>query len=527
MKHTSWVYTPKEINVKRGVAYGLTDLMGGGWNNIVSGVIFAYLTLSVGLNPAMAGAITGVARIFDAIFSLVFGTVTDGFYKTKLGKKYGRRHFWMLVGLVGFAVSFLSFWVPATAIFGPGHDFIYYLVVYTLTELFVGMILIPWETLPTEMTTDYTKRTILSGSRMFISATGTSLVFFILAILQSLPSAAAKKNAYLFAGILWTILFVVAIFISYRMTWERPLTKEFIAELDARPKLSVGQYIKETLHDYAQTFRNSAFRKHLTIYLFSFTGKDFYATLLPTFIVVCMGMASNIPWVLNALAVFGILSTLLAAKLMITHGPRFLYSVSYIGIILALIAYGMTYFLHLKNPMVVLIVITIVYQLSRGILEFTPWNVFPFIPDVDHIMTRDDKAGTYAAVMTFFRKSTGALATWLAGILLEELGYVSTASTQQPGVTDKVALLFMIAPMILIGIALVVSWTFKLNRQTHNILQQEIKRLENGGSKADVTSEARLVAEELTGYPYEKLWPEETYEDAQAEKKKKQDTKKE
>lgn len=520
MNQKRWVYTPKEINVKRGVAYGLTDLMGGGWNNIVSGVIFAYLTLSVGLNPAMAGAITGVARIFDAIFSLIFGTITDGFYKTKLGKKYGRRHFWMFVGLIGFAISFLAFWVPATSIFGPGHDFVYYLTVYTLTELFVGMILIPWETLPTEMTNDYNKRTILSGSRMFISATGTSLVFFILAILQSLPSEAAKKNAYLFAGILWTILFVVAIFISYRMTWERPLTKEFIAELDARPKLTIGQYIKETIHDYGQTFRNSAFRKHLTIYIFSFTGKDFYATLLPTFIVVCLGMASNIPWVLNAFAVFGILSTLLAAKLMITHGPRFLYSLSYIGIIVAMIAYGLVYFLHIKSPLTILIIVTIIYQMSRGILEFTPWNVFPFIPDVDHIMTRGDKAGTYAAVMTFFRKSTGALATWLAGILLEALGYVTNAAHQSAGVTDRVALLFMIAPIVLIAIALVVSWTFKLNRSTHETLQAEISRLEAGGDKKDVTPETKKVAEELTGHPYEKLWPAQTFEEKEVSGKK-------
>lgn len=520
MGNSRWVYTPKDINVKRGVAYGLTDLMGGGWNNIVSGVIFAYLTLSVGLNPAMTGAITGIARVFDAIFCLIFGTITDGFYKTNLGKKYGRRHFWMFIGMIGFAISFLAFWVPATSIFGPGHEFVYYLVVYTLTELFVGMILIPWETLPTEMTTDYTKRTVLSGSRMFISATGTSLVFFILAILQSLPSAEAKKNAYLFAGILWTVLFVVAIYISYRSTWERPLTKEFIAELDARPKLTVGQYIKETLHDYGQTFRNLAFSKHLTIYIFSFTGKDFYATLLPTFIVVCMGMASNTPWVLNAFAVLGILSTLAAAKLMITHGPRFLYSLSYIGIIVALIAYGITYFMHVKNPLTILIIITIVYQLSRGILEFTPWNVFPFIPDVDRIMTRGDKAGTYAAVMTFFRKSTGALATWIAGILLEALGYVSTATTQAPGITDKIALLFVIAPLLLIIIALVVSWTFKLNRQTHAVLQGEINRLEDGGNKRDVTPEAKQVAEELTGHPYDELWPDETYEESQTDKSK-------
>ncbi|QIL51180.1 MFS transporter [Weissella coleopterorum] len=509
MEHTNWVYTSKDINVFRGIEYGLTDLMGGGWNNIVSGVIFAYLTLSVGLDPAMAGAITGIARIVDAIFSLLFGAITDGFYKTKLGKKFGRRHFWMFVGMVGFAISFMSFWIPATSIFGPGHDFIYYLIVYSSTEIFVGMILIPWETLPTEMTDDYTKRTILSGSRMFISATGTTLVFFILAFLQSLPSEEAKKNAYLLAGVFWTIMFVIAIFISYRSTWERPLTEEFVKELDSRPKLTLGQFLAQTVHDYAATFKNASFRKHLVIYLFSFTGKDFYATLLPTFIIVAVGLKDNIPWILNAFAAFGILSTLLATRLMITKGPKYLYQLSYFSIIIAMFGYVVVYFMHIHNPIVILMVITALYQMGRGILEFTPWNVFPFIPDVDRLITREDKAGTYAAVMTFFRKSTGALATYVAGLLLEAVGYTAGNLHPSMDVRNAITWIFFIGPIVLLIIALMVSWTFKLNKNTHAVLKAEINRLEAGGSKQDVDPETQKIVEELTGHAYATLWPED------------------
>ena len=33
MEHEkNWVYQPKKITVTRGIGYGLTDLMGGGWN---------------------------------------------------------------------------------------------------------------------------------------------------------------------------------------------------------------------------------------------------------------------------------------------------------------------------------------------------------------------------------------------------------------------------------------------------------------------------------------------------------------
>lgn len=72
-----------------------------------------------------------------------------------------------------------------------------------------------------------------------------------------------------------------------------------------------------------------------------------------------------------------------------------------------MIGYFATWALHIQNPVGVLIVISIFYQAGRAILEFTPWNVFPFIPDVDRIMTRESRAGIYASVMTFFRKSTG------------------------------------------------------------------------------------------------------------------------
>ena len=458
--------------------------------------------MSQGISPAFAGAITGIGRIFDALFSLFFGSITDGFYRTKLGKRFGRRHFFILLGGILFAVLFPLFWVQS-------DDWRYYLIIYIAIEIVIAMILIPWETLPTEMTNDYRLRTVLSGARMFISATGTAIVFAVLAILKHMQN----PNAYLITGIIWTVIFVVAIFISYRNTWERPLTPEFIKELESRPQLTMGEMVSKMVSDYCSTFKNKAFRQHLCIYLLSFTGKDFYSTMLPTFIICCIhGSQQDWPWTLQALSAFGILSTLAAAKLMISHGPKFLYAISYTTILITMVGYVLVWALHISNPFAVLAIISVFYQLARGILEFTPWNVFPFVPDIDHMMTRGDRAGIYAAVMTFFRKSTGAVASWIAGILLAEIGFnsktmldaVTTPSTIQTGI----AIIFFVGPVVLIVLALILSRGFKLNRQTHEILKNEISRLEQGGSKKDVSPEARLVTEELTGHPYETLWPD-------------------
>lgn len=63
----NWVYEPKPINIKRGICYGLTDLMGGGWNNIVSGVIFAFV-LSQGISPAFVGLLPASAEFLMLYF---------------------------------------------------------------------------------------------------------------------------------------------------------------------------------------------------------------------------------------------------------------------------------------------------------------------------------------------------------------------------------------------------------------------------------------------------------------------------
>ena len=135
------------------------------------------------------------------------------------------------------------------------------------------------------------------------------------------------------------------------------------------------------------------------------------------------------------------------------------------------------------------------------------------MPDVDYIMTRGDRAGLYASVMTFFRKSTGAIATWVAGILLNFTGYDAAtmkdvASTPQ-NVEVGITAIFFVGTVLLIALAFWQSRHVYLNRETHAILKAEIERLEEGGSKADVTPEAKRVCEELTGHPYESLWPDE------------------
>ena len=134
--------------------------------------------------------------------------------------------------------------------------------------------------------------------------------------------------------------------------------------------------------------------------------------------------------------------------------------------------------------------------------------MFPFIPDVDEMVFRQRREGLFAAVMTFTRKSSVAIATFIVGFILEYGGFVKGRTVQPPAVMNTIAYTMVIGSIALLVIALCFTFTFHLNKQTHLILTKEIDRLKNNGSKLDVDPNTKEVVENLTGYKYENVWNE-------------------
>lgn len=136
-------------------------------------------------------------------------------------------------------------------------------------EIVAAIVLIPWETLPSEMTKNYNDRTKLSTGRMFLSACGTFLATFVPGILINYFG---ENNAYAYFinGLLFAVIFAICVFISYKATWERKPTAEMLIELQKAPtKPTFSEKlmtVKKLFSEYLSTFNIKAFRRHLAIY---------------------------------------------------------------------------------------------------------------------------------------------------------------------------------------------------------------------------------------------------------------------
>ena len=495
--------TNRKITIPVSIGYGLTDIMGGGAFTVIGAWLLFFYTTFVGLSPVEAASIVAIARIVDAIVSLFMGSFTDHFYKNALGKRFGRRRFFLLIG-APLMLVYTLLWVT-------GMSFWFYLAVYLAFEVIAAMVLIPWETLPSEMTKDFNARTKLSTCRMFLSASGTFLATFIPGLLIS-HFGEHDPHAYFINGVVFSVIFMLCVFISWKVTWERELTPEMQAELESHRQptsfmekvVAVGRLFKE----YYSTLKVRAFRKHLAIYLFSFTAKDVYNTVFVFFCVYCLNVSSSLSGTLLSMSIVGLPVTLLAGVAIIKYGPSRLYVFAYTLMLLCLAGLFMVYQFPTDNKVTILLVLAALYQVGRCVLEFTPWNVFPFIPDIDEMITRQRREGLFAAVMTFSRKTTVAIATFAVGVMLQEGGFVKGSQVQPESAVNTIAMMLFIGTAGLLLIALWQALTFHLNKQTHKIFVDEVERLKAHGSKQDVTPQARHIVEDLTGYSYDDLWNE-------------------
>lgn len=75
------------------IGFGMGGILGSGALTFTHTYMVMFLTTQVGLAPAEAALIAAFAIYVDAVLAPLMGFISDNFYSTKIGRKFGRRRF--------------------------------------------------------------------------------------------------------------------------------------------------------------------------------------------------------------------------------------------------------------------------------------------------------------------------------------------------------------------------------------------------------------------------------------------------
>ncbi len=483
----------RRVRLPNLLAYGANDVLGAGSMAVISAWVLIFYTSYCGLEVWEAGLIFTAARVVDAVASPIIGHVSDHFGGTWLGRRFGRRRFFILAA-IPLLPAFALMWVP-------GQSFWYYLVTYVLFELVYAMEIIPYETLAAEMSRDFRTKAKFAGSRILFAQASAILAGF----LPSLFDAVGGTSAYtfLYMGVLFAALFMLTAGLLYLFSWERATDPDAAAPAGSG---SVGAALGRLYRNLFSTLRIRAFRLHLGMYLGGYISQDIFNAAFTFFVVFAFGgtIASAAAWI-GTMYCVQFLAVIVAIRLSLRTSPAHAYRLAAFSFAAGVIALLAMWAAGLRAASPWLFAAIALAGLGRGALNYVPWATYNYMADVDEIVTGRRREGAFAGVMTFVRKLTQSAAVAGVTALMGLGGFVSGATVQS---ADAVATLALILGVGTIGVLLcgiAVSLRFRLSAATHDVLMAEIDRFRRG-ELTPSTAEARTIVEDLSGWPHERLW---------------------
>lgn len=493
----------RKIGFGHYLAYGSGDFLGAGTTALTAAWLLYFYTTFCGLTPIEATFIFAAARVLDAVVSPLMGFLTDNFGSTRLGKRFGRRKFFILLG-IPCVFSYSLMWVG-------DMSFWWYLATYLLFDIVYTMILVPYETLVPEMTDDFKQKTRFSGARIALAQLSAILAAFLPGVLIG---ALGKDNplSFFYASLVFSVICALVLTLVWLFTWERDaddFSEESRRAEEEKRQLSLMQSLKRLYVELASTLRIRIFRQHLGMYLGGYIAQDVFNAVFTWYVVfVLMQSAQIASNLMGTMAVLQFIAVMGMIPLCIRMGPAPAYRLVVALFGLAALSYAGLWYAGMNDNFSLLLLISALAGLGRGGINYVPWNIYTYIADVDEVITGQRREGIFAGIMTLTRKASQAGAVMLVGIVLQLSGFVSGQATQPPGVSHTILGILSLGTLCVLACGFLISLRFKLNLQTHTVLREETLKMREADRVLPerITLEARDIVETLAGMPYENLW---------------------
>ncbi|OZG63776.1 sodium:galactoside symporter [Bifidobacterium hapali] len=501
---------PRKITMKQAIGFGIGDFYGGGQLTLIATYLSLFWTRFCGMSIGTSQTVIGLSAFISAVAALLFGVADDNLYRYSIGRRFGRRRLLLLITapLILFGI-FL--WIP-------GQPLAVYAAAYVLWVVLAQLFQTAYNPLPGEMTPDFTSRTKLSTVRLFIS-TGSGT---IVPLVGGAAIAIAGENSptgYMTFIIATTILFSLAVFASWHSTWEMtPEQAGFGAyargEIHEARIGAIGWMRRagKVMREYASTLRVAEFRKHLTIYLLVQMSMDVFGQVFVFFVVYDWNRTAAFASLLLGCTAISLPLMPLFGFGVNRLGPRRMYAINYagcaVGVIWMLVAWLLASSSVLSSVAWTVFAVagSLWFFAFKAMCGYLPWAVFPYIADIDQLVTRRYRSATFAGLQASLRQLCSGIGTIGVGVVLATVGFDATRATQTTAARIGLGAVLLGT----FGVAMMICWIVSahliIDKRTDAIVLREIDRLRNGGSKADVNPETKRTVESLTGIPYEQCW---------------------
>ena len=148
--------------------FAFADLYGGGGQALIGVLYFFFLTDIIGLKPVLAGAVTLISEIWDAVSDPLMGVIGDN-----TRSRFGRRRPYIFIAGCLLAVAFSLIFLPVGEL-SQTWKFIYCASTYLFYNTVSTMFNVSYSSLSAEISAVSEERDKANVLRLVVSTVGTA-----------------------------------------------------------------------------------------------------------------------------------------------------------------------------------------------------------------------------------------------------------------------------------------------------------------------------------------------------------------
>lgn len=434
------------------IGYGSGDIGGNVVYAFLTFFVMIYLTDSIGLNSGIIGTLMAVAKIFDGISDVIFGSLID-----KTHTKMGKARPWMLWPYFGCGVCLFAIFAIPTS-WGKVAQYTFFLIFYVMLNAgFYTANNIAYSALTALVTKNENERVQLGSIRfVFAFTTSTIIQAITFGLVDYFGNDAA---AWKIVALIYVIIGIISNTISVLSLKELPEEENNTKKETSAPaekyslREAVGLLIKNKyylliLGIYLLTQLYSAFTGVGTFYMTYVLGD---ANLLGKF-----ATALNIPMIIGLLLVPTVVAKLGG-----------MYRINYSGYLVATVARFLVIVAAYMDSIPMMLAFTAVASLGMCPLQGDLNAVIASASDYTYLTTGKRIDGTMYSCTSLGVKLGGGLGTAVSGWLLAASGYIKGGAVAQPdSVITMLNVMYLWLPAIFC--ALVTFLLIQLNVEKAN-----------------------------------------------------------
>ncbi len=462
--------------LKQKLSYASGDVYGGGAFMIFSLLYLNFLVLVEGLPIVATTIIIFIGKLWDAITDPIVGRISD-----KTRSRFGRRRIFFLIGIlpvfVSFIMLFYSFGLQSITV-----KVIYFALTYMLFGTAFTIVMVPYNAILSDMTSDYNERTSFTTMRMVFSG-GASLFAavvpgIIIKAIGGSQNGPQQRSGYLVMAIIFGAVFAVS--------W-------LVAFLGTKEKNKLPEVEKASVKSWMSVFSNKAYRNFLGIFLSFQIAVDLVLALFIFYIDIVVLQYKSYELVVGTLLVFSVLFMVLMGAIAKRKGKAF---PLYIGIPIWILSTLSFIWVDSSTSVYVLCILAVLIAVGSAAGNLSTWAMLTDIFDIDEMRTGKRREGIYSGITTFLRKFASGIAILLLGFGLGACGFdqnqysilkasvndFDPAAYAQSNVVSGIKWVFVLIPLVLLSICLIFAILNKINKRRFDAVLKGIDLMKEAGS---------------------------------------------